>query len=98
MLFLGKFGPTNQTGHFKLKFGTQTNSNKQNSMMVFTFSFLDRKHPFWLTKVNKVRLCLWNLVGVQNLKQAAVVNTAFLFCSGECVRGLFLGTALNIFK
>ena len=58
-------------------------------MVVFTFSFLYRKHPFWLTKVNEVRLCLCDFVGVQNLKQAAVVNTAFLFCSGECVRGLF---------
>ena len=28
--FLGKFGPKNQNCQFKLKFGTQTNSNIQN--------------------------------------------------------------------
>ena len=44
--FLGKFGTKNQNCQFKLKFGTKTNSNMQNSMALFTFSVLDRKHPF----------------------------------------------------
>ena len=36
-LFLGKFGPKTQNYHFKLKFCTCTNSNIQNSMVMFTF-------------------------------------------------------------
>ena len=35
--FLGKFGPKNQNCHFKVKFGTYTNSNMQNSMVMFIF-------------------------------------------------------------
>ena len=37
------FGPKNQNVKFKLKFGTYTNSNMQNSMALFTFSVLDMK-------------------------------------------------------
>ena len=37
--FLGKFGPKNQNCQFILKFGTWTNSNMQNSMAIFNFSF-----------------------------------------------------------
>ena len=36
----------NQNYQFKIKFGPKTNSNMQNSMVVFAFSVLDRKHPF----------------------------------------------------
>ena len=36
--FLGKFGPKSQNCQFKLKFGTCTNSNLQNSMVIVTFS------------------------------------------------------------
>ena len=61
MLFLGKFGPTNQTGHFKLKFGTQTNLNLQSSMVVFTFSDLNGKHHFWANLVQKVKNCQFKL-------------------------------------
>ena len=43
----GQFGPKNQNCQYNLKFGTQTNSNMKNSMMVFTFSVLYWKHPFW---------------------------------------------------
>ena len=39
------------------------------------------------------RLC--DFTRAETLKQADVVNTAFLFCSGECVCGLFFGTALK---
>ena len=38
--FLGKFVPKNQNFQFKLKFGTQTNSNMENSMAgVYCFCF-----------------------------------------------------------
>ena len=41
MHFLGKLGPKNQNCQFKLKFGTKTNSNMQNSIAMFTFSVFD---------------------------------------------------------
>ena len=64
ILFLGKFGPKNEDWRFKLKFGTQNNSNMQNSIMVFTFSVFERKHPFWLCLVQKIEIAnlSWNLV------------------------------------
>ena len=52
--FLGKFGPKKSKLKFKLKFGTQTNSNMQNSMVVFTFFILDWKHTFWANLVQKI--------------------------------------------
>ena len=33
-----------------LKFGTYVNLNMQNSIVVFTFSVLDEKKPFWASK------------------------------------------------
>ena len=39
--FWGKFVPENQNCQFKLKFGTKTNWNMQNSMLVFTYSVLN---------------------------------------------------------
>ena len=51
--FLSKFGPKNQKCHFKLKFGTKTNLNMQNSMVAFTFSISDGKTLFsqiWFKK------------------------------------------------
>ena len=46
----------NQNCQFKLKFGTYSFSNMQNLTVVFTFSVLDGKHPFWasLVKNNKI--------------------------------------------
>ena len=46
-LFLSKFGLKNQNCQFKMNFVTYTNSNMQNLMVVFTFSVLYQKHPFW---------------------------------------------------
>ena len=43
---LSKFGPEIQNCQFKLKFPTVTNSNMQNSMVMFPFSFLDWKYLF----------------------------------------------------
>ena len=62
--FLGKFGPKNQNCHFKLKFGTYTNSNMQNSMVMFILSVFDWKYPFWANLVQKVKIISlsWNLV------------------------------------
>ena len=43
MHFLGKFGPKNQNCEFKIKLRTQTNSNMQISVILFTFSAFGRK-------------------------------------------------------
>ena len=52
MLFLGKFSPNNQNCKFKLKLGTYTNSNMQNSMVMFTFSYPNLVRKIKLTSVN----------------------------------------------
>ena len=52
--FLGKFGPKNQKCQFKLKFGTRTNSDMQNLLVMFTFSVFDGKYfvgQVWLKKL-----------------------------------------------
>ena len=52
---MSKFGPKNENCYFKLKFGTQTNLNMQNSMGVLTFSIFDQKHPFEINVVLKLK-------------------------------------------
>ena len=49
--FLGKSGQRNQNCQFKLKLGTKANLNKQNSMMIFTFSAFDHKYLSWANLV-----------------------------------------------
>ena len=44
---LEKFSPNDQNCQFEVKFGSRLNLNMQNSMVVFTFSVLDQKNPFW---------------------------------------------------
>ena len=46
LLFCGKFGPKIQNYLFKVKFGTKTNSNMQNSMVMFTFFVFKLEIPF----------------------------------------------------
>ena len=50
----------------KLKLGTQTSSNMQNSMMIFTFSVFDQKHPFWVNFVQKIKIVTlsWTLIPI----------------------------------
>ena len=64
ILFLGKFGPKNQNSRFKLKFGSYSNSNMQNSMVMFILSVFEWKYPFWANLVQKVKILTlsWNLV------------------------------------
>ena len=61
---LGKSGQKNQNCQFKLKFGTKTNLNKQNSMMMFNFSVFDHKYLSWANLVQKFKIVFsnWNLV------------------------------------
>ena len=54
--FLGRFGQKNQNCQSKLKFCTQTNSNMQNSVMMFSISVFDHKYPFWVNLVQKIKI------------------------------------------
>ena len=54
--FLGKFTPKNQNDQSKLKFGTYTNSNMQNSMVISTFSAFDWEYTFWSNLVQKIKI------------------------------------------
>ena len=54
--FLGKFGLKNKNCQFKLKFGTQTNSNAQNSIALFTFSVLTGSTLFGQISSKKSKL------------------------------------------
>ena len=55
-----------------LKFVAETNSNMQNSVLMFTFSIFDRKCPFWanlLQQINcqfKLKLVTWSILSKQN--------------------------------
>ena len=51
ILSLDKLGPKNQNCQFKLKFGSDINSNMQNSMVIFTFFVFDWRYPFWANLV-----------------------------------------------
>ena len=52
--FLGKYDPKTQKCQFKLKFGTKTNLNMQNSMMLFTFCVFDHKYPSQANLIQKL--------------------------------------------
>ena len=54
--YFGQFGPKSQNYHFKLNFGGQSNSNMQNSMMLFTFFVFDRKYPVTANLFQKIRI------------------------------------------
>ena len=56
VLLFGKFSPVNQNCQFKLKFGTSTNLNIQNSMEIITFSGFDQKYLFWVNMVQKFKI------------------------------------------
>ena len=80
--FWNKFSPKNQNYQFKLKFGTYTNSNMQNSMVMFTFSVFDRKYPFWGNWVQKVNIISWSWNLVLRLIQICRIQwwcSLFLF-------------------
>ena len=54
MLFLGNL--VKNLGQFKLKFGTYTTSNMQNSMVICTFFVLDGEYLFWANLVQKIKI------------------------------------------
>ena len=80
----------NQNCHFKLKFGTYTNSNMQNSMVMFILSVFDWKYPFWANLVQKVKIISWSwnlvarLIRICRIQQCCSV---FWFLSGNTFFG-----------
>ena len=54
--FLGKSGQKNQNCQFKLRFGTKTNSNMQNSMVVSVYFIClsENSYPLWANLVQKI--------------------------------------------
>ena len=80
----------NQNYQFKLKFGTSTNSNMQNSMVMFTFSVFDRAYAFSANLVQKFKIVIsrWN----SRLKLIQICRiqwwcSLFLFLSGNTLFG-----------
>ena len=60
---------------FKLKFGICTNSNMQNSIVVFTFFVFDQKFIFWENLVQNVKIVRLRL----NLQNSMMLFTFFVF-------------------
>ena len=84
--FLGKFCPKHQNSHFKLKFGTYTSSNMQNSMAMFIFFVFDRKYLFWANLVQKVKIISWSWNLVARLIRICIIQwccSPFWFLSGN---------------
>ena len=52
--FWGKLGPKNSNCPSKLRLGTKTNSNMQNSLVVLTLSVLEYKRFFWANVVQNI--------------------------------------------
>ena len=62
--FLGKFGPKNQICQFELKFRTRLlwiYTELCRKYVVFTFSVLGQKNPFWVNLVKKNKNCQFKL-------------------------------------
>ena len=53
--FCANLARKSQNCLFKVKFGDKTNSNRLNLMMMFE-SLLDRKYPFWVNLVQKIKI------------------------------------------
>ena len=88
--FLGKFGPKSQNSHFKLKFGTYTNSNIQNLMVMFNFFVFDWKYPFWANLVQKVKIISWSWNLVARLIWICWIQwccSLFSFLAGSALLG-----------
>ena len=89
-LFWGKFSPKSQNYQLKLKFVTYTNSNMQNSMMLFTFFVFEWKYPFWANLVQKIKIISLSWKLVPTLIRACKIQwwySLFLFLIGNTLFG-----------
>ena len=89
--FLGKFGPKHQNSHFKLKFGTYSNSSMQNSMVMFILSVFDWKYPFWANLVQKIKIISWSWNLVTRLIRICRIHWCCSFFFSFWVEIPFLG-------
>ena len=77
--FLYKFGSKNQNCLFKPKFGTYTNSNMKNIMVMFIFSVFDRKYPFLGILFQKIKIVCFCWYLNLHFFEFAEVDTDFRF-------------------
>ena len=75
VLVLGKFGPTSMH-YFELKFGSNTNSDRLNSMVMLTFSVLNQKYTF-LGKSGPKKLKLWFWAKIWSKSQSCYFELKF---------------------
>ena len=54
--FWKKLGPKYHNSQLQLNFGSQRNSNKKNSMVMFIFFSYDREQPCWTNLVQKTKI------------------------------------------
>ena len=66
---LREFGAKNQNYQFRLEFSTRTNSNMQDSMVMFTFSIFHWKCPFWDNLVEKLKIVSLKWILIASLIQ-----------------------------
>ena len=78
---LGKYGLKNQNCLFDLKLGAQNKSNNRNTMMMFTFPFVDQKYPFWANwskYSNLFKVKFGTLTNLKKLNQMLVFTFSVL--------------------
>ena len=54
-VFLDKSGQKNENSQFNLKFGTKTNLNIKNSIMMFTFSIFEHRRLSWVNLIQNFK-------------------------------------------
>ena len=96
--FWGKLGPKHQNSHFKLKFGSDSNSSIQNSKVMLIPSVFDWKYLFWANLVQKVKIVSWSWNLVARLIQICRIKwCCFIFFVFEW-KYLFWGNLVQKFK
>ena len=97
LLFLFLNG--NTLYQYKLKFGTYTNLNMHNSMVMFNFSVFDWKYPFWTNLVQKVKIISWSWNLVPRLIRICRIQWwcwIFLFLIGNALFGQIWSKKLKL--
>ena len=97
-ILFGQIWSKKSNYQLKLKFGSQTNSNMQNSMVMFILSVFDWKCPFWANLVQKVKIVSWSWNLVARLIQICRIQwCCFIFFVFEW-KYLFRGNLVQKFK
>ena len=56
ILYLERLDPKTQICQFKIKFGTKTNSNMQNLMLMFPFSAFEWKYSISINLIHNIEI------------------------------------------